>query len=86
MVRDLVGTVESERAEMGVLILMQQPTPGKIEAANHSGSYVAVNRKAHPKVQIITVPDLLNFTRPYMPPLNRRTFQPFAGQPLGPIK
>lgn len=69
MVRDLVGTVESQKAEMGVLILMQRPTPGMTEAASHSGSYTwAVNGQSFPKVQIITVRELLNFKRPKMPP------------------
>ncbi len=69
MVRDLVGTVESQKAEMGVLILMSPPTAGMIEAAQHSGTYTwQVNGQKFPKVQIITVPELLNFQRPKMPP------------------
>jgi len=69
MVRDLVGTVDSQKAEMGVLILMVPPTPGMVEAANHSGSYTwPVNGQSFPRVQIITVPELLNFQRPKMPP------------------
>jgi len=68
MVRDLVGTVESQKAEMGVLITMVPPTPGMVEAANHSGTYTwPVNSQMFPKVQIITVPELLNFQRPKMP-------------------
>ena len=69
MVRDLVGTVESQQAEMGVLILMVPPTTGMVEAASHSGSFVwSVNGQSFPKVQIITVPELLYFKRPKMPP------------------
>lgn len=69
MVRDLQGTVQAQRAEMGVLITMQPPTPGMIEAAEHSGTYVwPVNGATFPVVQIITVPELLNFKRPKMPP------------------
>jgi DNA modification methylase len=69
MVRDLVGTVESQKAEMGVVITMVPPTPGMVEAANHSGTYTwPVNSQTFPKVQIITVPELLNFKRPKMPP------------------
>jgi len=72
MVRDLVGTVESQKAEMGVLITMVPPTPGMVEAANHSGTYTwPVNSQTFPKVQIITVPGLLNFKRPKMPPPRR---------------
>jgi len=69
MVRDLVGTVDSQKAEMGVLITMVPATPGMIEAANHSGSYTwPVNGQSFPRVQIITVPELLNLKRPKMPP------------------
>ncbi len=69
MVRDLVGTVDSQKAEMGVLITMVAPTPGMVEAANHSGSYTwPVNGQSFPRVQIITVPELLNVKRPKMPP------------------
>lgn len=69
MVRDLVGTVDSQKAEMGLLITMVPPTPGMIEAASHSGSYRwLVNAQTFPRVQIITVPELLNFKRPKMPP------------------
>jgi hypothetical protein len=40
-----------------------------VEAANHSGTYTwPVNGQSFPRVQIITVPELLNFKRPKMPP------------------
>ncbi len=69
MLRDLVGTVESQKAEMGLLITMVPATPGVVEAASHSGTYVwPVNGAKFPKVQVITVPELLNFQRPKMPP------------------
>ena len=69
MVPDLVGTVDSQKAEMGVLITMGSPTPGMVEAANHSGSYTwPVNGQSFPRVQIITVPELLDFRHPKMPP------------------
>ncbi len=61
MVRDLVGTVQSQKADMGVLITMDSKTPGMVEAANHSGSFRAVAQgRDYPVVQIITVdPDQL---------------------------
>lgn len=68
MVRDLVGTVQSQKAEMGVLITMVPPTAGMVDAANQSGSYTwPVNGQSFPRVQIITVSELLNFQRPKMP-------------------
>lgn len=59
MVRDLVGTVNTQRAEMGVLITMHEPTRGMKDAARTSGTYdwTLMGRK-YPKVQIITIPDL----------------------------
>jgi len=67
-VRDLVGTVQSERAAMGVFVCMQRPTRAMIEAANHSGIYThPANGQTFPKVQIITVEELLQGKRPKLP-------------------
>ncbi len=69
MVRDLVGTVDTQRAPMGVLVTMERPTPGMVEAANHSGIYTApAHGQVFPKVQIITVAQLLAGQRPKLPP------------------
>lgn len=67
-VRDLLGTVESQRAAMGVFVCLRQPTQGMIDAANHSGAYIyPVNGQRYPKVQIVTVEDLLEGRRPKLP-------------------
>ncbi|QDK03218.1 DNA methylase [Streptomyces phage TuanPN] len=67
-VRDLLGTVESQRAAMGVFVCMIEPTKGMVDAANHSGAYNhPANGQRYPKVQIITVKDLINGKRPNMP-------------------
>jgi DNA modification methylase len=68
MVRDLRGTVERQGAEMGILICMGKPTRGMIEEADHSGSFTyEFSGAKFPKIQIITVPELLAGTRPSMP-------------------
>lgn len=68
VVRDLLGTVDTQRAEMGVLIMNSRPSPGVVEAANHSGTYrYPVTDVAYPKVQVITVGDLLAGKRPHLP-------------------
>ncbi|MFD8529433.1 DNA methyltransferase [Streptosporangium canum] len=67
-VRDLVGTIQSQRAAMGVFVSMQKPTKAMIEAANHSGVYTyPVNGQKYPVVQIITVEELIAGKRPSMP-------------------
>ncbi|WP_101255012.1 DNA methyltransferase [Streptomyces barkulensis] len=67
-VRDLVGTVSSQKAAMGVFITMKKPTKGMVDAANHSGTYTyPINGVTYPKVQIITVQELLDGKRPNLP-------------------
>jgi DNA modification methylase len=57
-VRDLVGTVERERAQLGVLISFEKPTKlMRAEAASH-GFYQSA-WGSHPKIQLITVEELL---------------------------
>jgi DNA modification methylase len=67
-VRELIGTVESQRAAMGIFICLREPTRGMLEAAEHSGIYTyPVTNGAYPKVQILTVAELLDGNRPDMP-------------------
>lgn len=75
MVRDLLGTVESQRAAMGVLVTLASPTTGMIDAANHSGVYRhPANGQTFPKVQIRTVSELLSGHRTEAP----LTLRPFT--------
>ena len=70
MVRDLRGTVERQKAELGVLITMQEPTRGMIDEVNHSGSWThPSNGQSYPRLQIITAGELLSGKRPNLPPV-----------------
>ncbi|MCL1800757.1 MAG: restriction endonuclease [Promicromonosporaceae bacterium] len=70
MVRDLIGTVNSHQYELGVLITLRTPTAGMIDAANKSGSWThPANNQVYPRVQIITVSDLLAGRKPEIPPI-----------------
>jgi len=56
MVRDLIGTVENEKAAIGLLITLEEPTTGMNELANHSGYYESpIWHKKFPRIQIRTV-------------------------------
>jgi adenine specific DNA methylase Mod len=72
MVRDLRGTVERQRAEMGVLITLAEPTKGMLEEARSSGSFdYEFSGARFPKIQILTVAELLKGKKPHMPsPIN----------------
>jgi site-specific DNA-methyltransferase (adenine-specific) len=59
-VRDLIGVLDREKAEIGVLISLQTPTqPMRTEAAS-AGFYQAPWGKKYPRVQLLTIPDLLS--------------------------
>ena len=59
-VRDLRGVIEREKAEMGVLITLHEPTqPMKTEAAS-AGFYESPGwHKKYPRLQLLTIEDLL---------------------------
>lgn len=68
-VRDLIGTVDSQGAALGLLVMLDEPTRGMKEAARKSGTYTwPWNGQQYPKVQIVTVEELLDDERPDMPP------------------
>lgn len=69
MVRDLVGTVQNSGGQMGVLVLMKDPTPGMKKAAAEAGNFVwEYNSAKFPLIQLLTVRELLEGTMPKMPP------------------
>lgn len=57
-VRDLVGVLAREKAELGILISFQEPTRDMRKEAASAGFYESPWGK-HPKVQLLTVGDLL---------------------------
>jgi DNA modification methylase len=72
-VRDLLGTVESQKAQMGILITLEEPTPGMIDAVNHGGTYTwPVTQETFPRLLMITARDLLAGKRPHMPTMLER--------------
>lgn len=67
-IRDLLGTVESKRAAMGIFLCMNPPTRGMIDAANTSGTYThPATGQSYPRIQILTVQDLVDLKRPNAP-------------------
>lgn len=74
MVRDLSGTVEAQNAQMGVLITLASATKGVTDAVNHGGVFAhPANAQKYPRLQHITVAELLAKKRPEVPP----TFLPY---------
>jgi len=68
-IRDLVGTVEREKAAIGVFITLEEPTQPMIQEAVSAGFYEAVAwGQKYPKIQILTIEALLGGASVQMPP------------------
>ena len=75
-IRDLNGVLEREKAVMGVLISMEEPTRNMVKEANASDLYEAESLgKKYPKIQIITVGELLEGKKIEMPYHAPKTFK-----------
>jgi site-specific DNA-methyltransferase (adenine-specific) len=75
-VRDLRGVVEREEAEIGVLISLEEPTQQMRSEAASAGFYTAPDRTTYPRLQVLTVTELLEGKRIAMPGwAEQRTFK-----------
>lgn len=64
-IRDFKGTLEREKAKFGIFITLEEPTKDMKEEAITYGSEVSpLNQERVPKIQILTIEDLLKEVRP----------------------
>jgi site-specific DNA-methyltransferase (adenine-specific) len=69
VIRDLIGTVDNEDAVMGVLVTLQKPSSEMKLAAVKAGFYSSPGwHQDYPKIQILTIEDLLHGAQVKMPP------------------
>ncbi len=70
-IRDLVGTVDREKAAVGVFIILQNPTKEMNKEAVSAGYYHSDGWNiSYPKIQIFTIEQLLNSEKINIPPVN----------------
>jgi hypothetical protein len=70
MVRDLEGVVaKTSDAEMGVLITLHHATKGMRDAAATGGSFHDAFGNPYPKIQLLSIEEILAGARPTMPPV-----------------
>ena len=68
VMRDLVGTISRENAEMGLLITLEPPTGPMRQEAASSGFYHSPHwNRDYPRIQIVTVEDLMDGRAPAIP-------------------
>ena len=82
-VRELHGTVQTEKAAMGVLLVMQEPTQDMTTAAAKAGTWRdPTTDKRYPKIQLLSVSDIFEGKRVQHPGTEIVDQGPQAGQTL----
>lgn len=70
-IRDLIGVVQREQAAIGVFITLESPSRDMKEEAVKAGFYFSIGwNQNYPKIQILTIEELLNSQSVQMPPAN----------------
>ena len=59
-IRDLRGVIDREKAAIGVLLTLQEPTEPMKQESYSAGFYEPANGKKYPKIQILTIEALLS--------------------------
>jgi len=67
MLRDLRGVIEREKAEIGLFICLTPPTAGMTKEALAAGKYKHPSGKEYPRLQVLSIADLLGGKRPELP-------------------
>jgi DNA modification methylase len=74
--RDLVGTMQREAAPLGLFVTLEEPSkPMLVEAAGAGTFHSELANRDYPKVQVLTIRELLDGRRPQLPLLVLPTFQ-----------
>jgi DNA modification methylase len=70
-VRDLIGVLTRERAEIGAFITFDEPTKPMLREAAEAGLYKSTDGTTYPRLQILTIQQILDGKQPEYP-LHRR--------------
>src|SRR6185437_3657880 len=67
MIRDLIAVVDREKAKMGLLITLAEPTSAMRKEAVTSGYFRTEAQGDFAKIQIVTIEELLGGKKPHLP-------------------
>ncbi len=67
-IRDLIGVITREKANIGIFLTLEPPTKPMVTEAALQGFYNSPLGKDYPRIQILTIEDVLNGERPSIPP------------------
>lgn len=75
MIRDLIATIEREKAKIGIFLTLEEPTkPMKTEAAA-AGLWESPLHGKFARIQILTIADLFDGDRPHIPWVDASVFK-----------
>jgi len=63
MIRDFAHVIDREKAAVGLLVVLTEPTKPMMKEAVSAGFYDSPVRKKYQKLQILTIANLLNGTQ-----------------------
>jgi site-specific DNA-methyltransferase (adenine-specific) len=59
-VRDLIGVLQREKAEIGVYLSFEEPTKPMQREAAEAGFYTSIDGSKYPRIQLLTIKDLID--------------------------
>jgi site-specific DNA-methyltransferase (adenine-specific) len=68
MIRDLGHVIDREKADIGIFITLDKPTQPMVTQAAMKGFYHSPLGKDYPRLQILTIEDILSGKMPVIPP------------------
>ena len=71
-VRDLIGVLQREKAEIGVYISFEEPTRPMQKEAAEAGFYTSQDGSRYPRLQLLSIKDLLEGNKTVQRPLHVR--------------
>jgi site-specific DNA-methyltransferase (adenine-specific) len=71
-IRDLIGVLQREKAEIGVYISFEEPTKPMQREAAEAGFYTSADGSKYPRLQLLTIKGLLEGTQRLQRPLHVR--------------
>jgi DNA modification methylase len=71
-VRDLIGVLQREKAEIGVYISFEEPTKPMQKEAAEAGFYTSQDGSKYPRLQLLSIKDLLEGNKTVQRPLHVR--------------
>ena len=76
-IRDLIGVLDREKAAIGVYISIEKPTKDMVDEARKAGVFESITGRMYPRIQMLTIEEIMNGKQPDYPYRDSGGFTPF---------